>query len=46
MKMVDHQYVAVELYGMDIGGLAELPEKSGAVGIIPEDSLLLVAPGM
>jgi hypothetical protein len=43
MKMVGHQYIAVELDGVDVERLVQKLKKSAAVGVMPADVPLFVA---
>ena len=43
MKMIVHQYIAVELDGVNVDRLVQLSEESDAISIITKDVLFFIA---
>jgi hypothetical protein len=43
MKMVVHQDIAVEFYGINIHGLDKSLQKGFSIDVVPEDGLLFIA---
>ncbi len=43
MKMVVHQDIAVEFYGIDVHGLDEFLKKGFSIDVVPKDGFLFIA---